>query len=675
MKNVLRILFFVTILLSTFHSAWAQSSNPERYLAAMLLNLDDGPSDLQNGLDVINTSVAAGCNSVYLTIRWDVVVGKASDPNNPSTYKWAFYDALIDRAIQLNTKVAIRIWLGAYPSQMNGLWNSGAESMRDRNGGVTGTGYFYQQMSFNASQTTINRANDFVQKVAQRYNYLQQQGKCVFISLTSTGHQEAGYPINNELSDYSNSTKNGFRSWLQQRYLNNISQFNACWQTQYTTFSQIEPPTTHSGTQGNDWYLYKHQRMKAYYQQMIAAIKSVNSTYKVILDYGSVFDPMSRNQRVTLAFKDLGANTDGIKINDDVHYNTRFTTDLIRSNFPNKLIMNETLSSSNAVVLEHGNHLFQRRGDLYAVVMSRGVDVLNLTQSLTSLANNWIIGGGTAAMVPFDGSTSVTYKVTDLLLPNASFTSGHPTTVYNQWLALSNSGSKSINVYVNEDILTQPTCVVPTGFSISANPALINTTPGASVTLAVTCSGNCTGINYIWMGNGISGMGATRLITAPTNPGTYSYVVTASKAGQSSQNAAVMVKVAPAGGGGTNARLSMEGDTALGTESELIQSLVMGDSPAARIGTEGSTLAEARELVVSPNPGGGEFEASFYVEAGQKAVLHVSDVRGRQVYKKEIEGAGRHQEKLPLINQAAGMYLLQLYQEDRVETRKIILVK
>ncbi|ODS79642.1 MAG: hypothetical protein ABS46_15610 [Cytophagaceae bacterium SCN 52-12] len=85
------------------------------------------------------------------------------------------------------------------------------------------------------------------------------------------------------------------------------------------------------------------------------------------------------------------------------------------------------------------------------------------------------------------------------------------------------------------------------------NPGITSstTTPSAnsSFTLIATCSGaDCSGVTYTWGGNGISGTGTTKQVTAPSNTGTYTYTVIASKSGCTDKTASINIIVDPHNG-------------------------------------------------------------------------------------------------------------------------------
>ncbi len=80
-------------------------------------------------------------------------------------------------------------------------------------------------------------------------------------------------------------------------------------------------------------------------------------------------------------------------------------------------------------------------------------------------------------------------------------------------------------------------------------------------------------------------------------------------------------------------------------------------------------------LVTLPNPNSGIFESRFYLEKGKKATLVVTDLTGRTIYKKQVTGEGNHNEKIMLNNKAAGALMLQLIRDNKVEVKKINIIR
>ena len=103
-------------------------------------------------------------------------------------------------------------------------------------------------------------------------------------------------------------------------------------------------------------------------------------------------------------------------------------------------------------------------------------------------------------------------------------------------------------------------------------------------------------------------------------------------------------------------------------------------SSGARLGVAEEQTTDSPELTVSPNPNDGEFVARFYIEPGRKATLQVSDIQGREIWKKNLMGAGEHSEPVRLPAHSVGTFVLLLDKEATgakglAEFKRVIVVK
>lgn len=330
---------------SLLYSSLTFANDQQRYLAVLLLNTN---RSLDVDLDLLEGGVKAGCNAVHLTIYWDQVYTTAT-----SQADWRKYDTQINLAQKLGVKIALRILVGRHVSRIQGFWDN-EHRQRDQQGQALISGYSATYFSY-AHRPSVEKARAFIKEVCQRYNNLQQQGVISWVSVSTTPTQETGYYHENApegynyptVFDYSPVMQQEFRIWLSRRY-KKIERLNVFWQTEYKSFEEVTPPVSLKyreqvfwGQSGRDWYVFRHAIFKQFVEQTTQTIKSVNSTYRVITDFGSVFDQISVFNG-TLAFRDLNRSTDGVKINDDLQYDHRFSTDLLRSNvLPGQWVLNE----------------------------------------------------------------------------------------------------------------------------------------------------------------------------------------------------------------------------------------------------------------------------------------------------------------------------------------------
>ena len=111
-----------------------------------------------------------------------------------------------------------------------------------------------------------------------------------------------------------------------------------------------------------------------------------------------------------------------------------------------------------------------------------------------------------------------------------------------------------------------PTC----NFSTSATVNNANVGCGGGITLNAPCSGpDCSGISYVWSGNGLYQTNQSANTNAPNSNGSYTYYVQASKTGCTTQNNSVVVNVSGCGGGGGSSTCSAENDQCSGNSSEV----------------------------------------------------------------------------------------------------------
>ena len=250
-----------------------------------------------------------------------------------------------------------------------------------------------------------------------------------------------------------------------------------------------------------------------------------------------------------------------------------------------------------------------------------------------------------------------------------------------------------------------------------------NRSCGQTVTLNANCSGSdCGGVSYSWSGNGISGNGAWVAFNVPNANGSYTYTVTASKAGCGNQAAPVTlnvsgcgiadpcaaytvgtqvgyrspatgdpsVKVVVSDASGCKRAVWSNGDGAVNRDwlpyitanpgfslSQMATCLKFSDEPCGgRVGVAEPTEPETGlRLTVSPNPNTGQFTVRFQTAAGQVATLRLSDLNGRAVRPAQtIVGTGQvHQEAISLPAQVRGLLLLEVVSGGQRGTQKVLI--
>lgn len=79
------------------------------------------------------------------------------------------------------------------------------------------------------------------------------------------------------------------------------------------------------------------------------------------------------------------------------------------------------------------------------------------------------------------------------------------------------------------------------------------------------------------------------------------------------------------------------------------------------------------ELSVYPNPTSGQFNVAFTtIDAEERVTIKVFNLIGKEVYRVDISGvAGDHKERVDLHNAAKGIYVLEISNGDKKQTRRL----
>ncbi|AEI50226.1 putative Ig domain-containing protein [Runella slithyformis] len=422
----------------------------QRYLCVALLNTTEGD---QFGLDVIREAAKQGCNASMITVRWDVVYKSPTEAAN-----WKQYDNQIKLSKELGLKIFIRVHLARCCNRHEGYWTE-RETSRDQQGNPTNE--FFSM----ANGAVVEKALNFVKEVCERYASYQREGDILCVAATTTPTQEAGYHYEGNtkpggsgttsylsMFDYAPSMVTGYRQWLKQRYTD-IKTINAAWRSDFSSINDIQPITTDyphpENKRYSDWYLYRHSVLKNFLDGVSRTVKSVDNSYKVVNDFGSVHDGLSF-RRGTLAFKDLARLADGTKINDSQYYSHYFSADVLRSNMPEgKWIMNEAFHepnlSSYRLQLMLNEH-FERGCKLVNIVSSNLDDVNFYSQGIKFVAAKWLNKPMTK-IVPVQ---KMVVKLSELVRTGGYFQPGYNS----RWDEKKASGP--VEVKLIEDLLGEP---------------------------------------------------------------------------------------------------------------------------------------------------------------------------------------------------------------------------
>lgn len=567
-KSVLFKKFFLAIIVLSVAGFSPGVFAQQRYLGLSMVNEGNW-----NNLKLIEQAHAVGCNAVFLSIQWGAIDGYISrvmkQQYGEDYNVWQMYDDQIAKARSLGMKIGINVAVSTgdnvthsysdrYGINTGDGWlkeerilnvgYDGSEAVFQKYGGkINGVDVQFVMTSL-AAQSTRNRIVDFTQKVLQRYGYLQDTNELLYMDLIYTRQGEAEFEAgtdkyhyeqptnlrdNNSLSDYSQPMKNGYRAWLAAKY-EKIQSLNFVWGTNYDSFSEISPKRP-SGTMftqpdGSDWYLYRTQVLKEVNNVFKNTVKAIDSRIKVIAHHGSAFDKLSLG-RTTFAFNEIAAELDGIKINDDNNYDHRFAIDLLRSNLPGKLYINEAAFNASFGIsnfVSYATESYLHGAQMVSCMFFENLLSAGGGPAIQQLANTWVNQPVTTPTP----SNQDSFTLSGIIQQNGCVTNRNSFSddcdAYKTWMNARNAASgEPVNILINNDL--QVDCQIElTGSSSISNPRI-----GGMIDLSSACTGDCSGLSYVWElnGNTIGNKANLTGVQVPSVPGTYTYSVTAGQNG------------------------------------------------------------------------------------------------------------------------------------------------
>lgn len=464
---MIRWIWSLFLSITLFSFGFAQNDS-KRYVAHGLLNLEKDPN---HAISLMTKMVGSGCNSVLLTVWWERVYPTAEARPN-----WTQIDNQINHAVNnLGVKVAIRIHLGRNFSTIKGFWSE-EESVADFKGKPLTLYYDNNHFSF-AHQPTIEKASGFVKEVCERYKSLQKSGKILFVSVVNTPQQEIGYTYENQqfpspsytaMFDHSKWSMIKWKDWAKEKYTT-IRTLNSFWGTTYRNFLEVEPfvniwntKDSFRGRRGKDWYIFRHTLLKNYTDAMVAAIKSVDSSYEVACEYGGVVDNLSQ-LRGTMAFKSLTEKADIIKT-----ITTGFQGDIINTNKGKKKYYTEVAFFDLATPELLRNYVTRaiEYDCKFIMLITDYEDGYNKILPAVQEAAKWI----DKPSAPIVYADSVHYRLSQLIDDLDSATE--------DWRLRSANGSKKIKISFEEDILLEKQKIDnPLPDIVDNNPIIISPPP------------------------------------------------------------------------------------------------------------------------------------------------------------------------------------------------------
>lgn len=427
---------------------YTQVTTAKRYVCQGVGNLDSSDN---NAIPTMNKMVGAGCNSVLLTVHWDRVY-----PQTTSKPNFSQLDNQINHAVnKLGIKVAIRIHIGRNYDLIKGFWEKD-DAMLDFKGNVLTEYYNNNHFSF-VHQPSIDKTISFVKEVCERYKNFQKNGNIIFISVVNTPQQELGYAFQNQqwpspqypaMFDHSKWTMIRFKNWAKEKYTN-LKTLNAYWNNNFKDFGDVSPyvnlyniQDSFRGRWGKDWYIFRHLMLKNYYEQIVDAIKSVDSNYQVACEFGGIADNLSL-LRSTYAFKDLTAKADILKTSTE-----GLQGDLAVSNLNPKQKFYTEVAFFDLQTSEDLKNYVKRSMEYGCEFIMLGVesnDPKEFEKILPAVqeAVKWI--DKPVTKVVFDDSTK--YRLSQLI--------DNKDIIFNDWKAKSDNGKKKIKAILDEDIIIE----------------------------------------------------------------------------------------------------------------------------------------------------------------------------------------------------------------------------
>lgn len=415
----------------------------------------------ESGARDITFALDNGCNAVEIGVRWaDVYPTATSSPN------WAKTDRLVALALSKNAKIALR--LITLRANYASFWSED-QTMRDARGATLFSGGDSHVRFGHAP--TVSKAQDFIRAVAQRYQYLNQQGHLLFMSVVATPYLELEYffvnfprnggSIYETVYDFNEGTISDFQQWVLRKH-GSLATINQKWGSSYRSVSDIRPSYPNAAgklpfqwAQGLDWYAFRHAQLKAYADVCIQTIKGVDPTIRFVNQHGSVWDALS-DARGTYGFKNLAENADGVKINDALDYPHQLSMDILRSNLrSNQWFFNEL----------DGSVFLSERVD-------RSVEQVEMMKSCFKYGAkgftlaNFIVGANEGylksildrmraervldppVVTNITPVAAVSYKLSQIVQSNV-----HEIGLTGQWQALRGTNGNPVRVILDEDIL------------------------------------------------------------------------------------------------------------------------------------------------------------------------------------------------------------------------------
>lgn len=442
---LLFLVFFGALPISNAYAQQIKAPVEKREIAMTLLNLDE--NDPNHGMRWIREMNSEGATVVIMTVRWDMVYADAN-----AKADWALFDKQIKLISELGMKAGIRIHLGRKRLKWEGFWDDN-NIMRDFLGVPSIWGYAESHASY-ASELSTQKAISFIKEVCERYEPYQEKGNVLFVNISSTQDQEAGYYYQNQkegstttylsLYDYSKPSMDDLRRRMEKKYTNVVT-LNNYWNTKYTKFDQVapyvsplNPKISLIGKRGKDFFMARHFQLKDYLKACGDAVKEVNAGYKICYDFGSMTDSGS-DLRGTLNATSLSEHCDILKHNDE---DPDWSFDILAHNVT-KPIYNEIYAYdryTNQDMVNLTNWFFENGSSLVAYLVADEKQLGRFKEVLFQ-TRRWL----NEPITPIVAEKQMDIYVSQLI--------DSYKTVFDRWKNISNNGSIKVAINLKEDII------------------------------------------------------------------------------------------------------------------------------------------------------------------------------------------------------------------------------
>ena len=676
------------ILLYLFVNQQVIAQDNQRYLALVLVNIDEKEDDL--GVKEIQKAHDLGFNAVNIAVLWDYVKIYRANTANP----WIQVDNQMKKASELGMKIGLRVWVDGWcGDDKKNQWCSNFdqnEIMIDGEGrySFAQSGPGKRSMTSFAANSTLSRMKNFTAEVMERYKKYQENGDILYVSLATTGEQELGYSFGNSgtdgLFDYSPPMREAYRVWLRRRYCNDLNNLKKAWGEDYSdlkSFNDINPKYSFyfqysfEKQDGRDWYNFRHFMLKRFNNEFIQTVKSVkvNRPFKFVNDYGSVFDDLAV-RRGTMAFQDLGEGTDGIKVNDALYYNHRFSMDFIRSNMPNKWIMNEAeikdflpIQSESAV---YASEHFQQIDQSFAYGAKmvsffpniKGKNLMQIVENSAKLGeiikNKWL-NNKTPIQVNQKGKLNL--KLSEFLFDGGCVLGSGRCKALTEWQNIAaKNGGQPVEIIMEEDFIKDPYACENSGINAEYEGILQKADCQGGFGWIVNKSNLPQAVKYEIQ---LDGKVIKTAFADSLNPESQRYFGNA-KHGFS-------FKFPPLSDGEHTLKVKIPESSYLITSAKV--NLVCSNAGRQTQVKNITQCAECEELNVYPNPANDRVSLGFDLQDFKAVLIEIFDMQGRRVYFSDTYGvAGNNDLEINTQSWAAGNYVMNVKIDQKFYQRKFI---